>query len=569
MPSSSRRIQPAETWHRALLSASVAGVSRGSVPPPSAAFTRPPLDEHSDDSMKPADLKGTRFQGTVTIGKAERREEIEEHQVIDSVRVRFAPSPTGLLHIGGARTAIYNWAFARRRGGSFILRIDDTDLERSTEENTWAILSSLRWLGLDWDEGPEVGGSYGPYFQTGRRAFYEGALDRLKNVGAVYPCFCCVEELARKREVARAAGGLSGYDRTCRSLSASEAAGLQASGRPHVWRLKTPDDRGDIVFTDEVRGKMVFPNDAMDDFVIVRSDATPTYNFATVVDDIEMRISHVIRGDDHLSNTPRQILVFEALGACIPAFAHLSMICGPDGKRLSKRHGATSVEAYRESGYLPEALMNYLALLGWSLDDRTTMVDSATLAANFSLDRVSGNPAVFDPEKLEWMNGVYIREMDAGEFVDRIIPLLIEADFLTVEDAKRYREWLLELAPLISQRVKSLVEIVPMVEFLFLDRIVIEETARAQTLAKEGAERILEAAAETLHALEVFDVETVESALRELPEELGSKPKMVFQTVRVAISGKLVSPPLFESIVLLGRERAVDRIRQAAASSAD
>ncbi len=494
----------------------------------------------------------------------------------ERVRVRFAPSPTGQLHIGGVRTAIYNWAFARRHGGSFVLRIDDTDAERSTEANTQAILSSLRWLGLDWDEGPEIGGLSGPYFQTKRRAYYDAALERLQTSDAVYPCFCSAEELALRRETERATGGFSGYDRRCRSLSVSEAKSRLVSGEPHAWRFKVPDDRGDIVFYDEVRGKSVFPCDAMDDFVIVRSDATPTYNFATVIDDIEMAISHIIRGDDHLPNTPRQILLFEALGAESPSFAHLSMILGPDGKRLSKRHGATSVEEYRDSGYLPEALLNYLALLGWSLDDRTTIIDSSTLVQNFSLERVSSNPAVFDPEKLEWMNGVYIRDLPPEDFLERITPY-IDAAFQTdiaasatlapnAEGQKERNAWFLQLAPLISERVKRLTEVVPLVEFLFVDEIEIEEEARTKALLKEGSRETLFAAADALEALEEFDTEAVEGALRAIPEQVGLKPKTVFQAIRAAVSGKLVSPPLFESIALLGRERTVDRIRRAAAS---
>ena len=311
----------------------------------------------------------------------------------DNVRVRFAPSPTGNLHIGGARTAIYNWAFARRHGGTFVLRIDDTDPERSTDANTAAILRAMRWLGLDWDEGPEVGGASGLYFQTQRSAAYDAALEHLKAAGALYPCFCSSEVLDAKRAASRTTGGYAGYDRTCRTIPAAEAQARIDAGEPHVWRIKVPEDRGDVEFEDAVRGHMSFPSDALDDFVVARTDGTPTYNFATVVDDVDMRMTHIIRGDDHLSNTPRQLLVYEALGATIPVFAHLSMIWGADGKRLSKRHGATSVEAYRDAGYLPEALVNYLTLLGWSLDDKTTVFDSDALVANFDLSRISRNPA--------------------------------------------------------------------------------------------------------------------------------------------------------------------------------
>ncbi|MBW6468229.1 MAG: glutamate--tRNA ligase [Coriobacteriia bacterium] len=486
----------------------------------------------------------------------------------ESVRVRFAPSPTGHLHIGGARTAIYNWAFARRHGGAFVLRIDDTDPERSTEENTRAILSALRWLGIDWDEGPEVDGAYGPYFQTQRRASYDAALARLKESGAIYPCFCTPETLAAKRETSRQAGGFSGYDRTCLGLDGATVAARLASGEPHAWRLRVPDDHGDIVFVDAVRGKTTFGIDAMDDFVVARSDGSPTYNFATVIDDVEMAITHVIRGDDHLSNTPRQILVFEALDATVPVFAHLSMIWGPDGKRLSKRHGATSVEAYRELGYLPEALVNYLALLGWSLDDKTTVIDRATLTGSFSLDRVSKNPAVFDAEKLEWLNGVYLRELPAEDFVDRMVPWLVDAGLLSADEVAAMRSWLVELAPLVSERVKRLDELASKVAFFFADTVAIEESARAKVLETEGVREALDAVAEVLDALPDFSPAAIEQALRAVPETTGLKPKIVFQAVRVAVSGSTVSPPLFESLALLGKERSLDRIRAAVSSLA-
>ncbi|TDB39886.1 MAG: glutamate--tRNA ligase [Actinobacteria bacterium] len=478
----------------------------------------------------------------------------------ESVRVRFAPSPTGHLHIGGARTAIYNWAFARHHGGTFVLRIEDTDPERSTEENTQAIIRAMEWLGLDYDEGPGVDGPYGPYFQTQRAASYADALERLKASGSTYPCFCTSEALDAKREAARQQGGFAGYDRTCRGIEVEEAARRVAAGEPHVWRLKVPEDRADIAFCDAVRGDVRFPGDAVDDLVLVRTDGTATYNFAVAVDDTTMAITHVIRGDDHLSNTPKQILIYEALGEDVPVFAHLSMILGADGKRLSKRHGATSVEAYRDSGFLPEAVMNYLALLGWSLDGETTVFSRETLAESFSLDRVSRNPAIFDDEKLEWLNGVYIRDMSATELIDRIVPVLAEAGLITHEEAASRREWLLRLAPMVSERLKRLDEIVPMVAFLFSDSVEIEEGAREKVLEKEGSGLALDACRDALASVPSFDAETIEAALREVPERTGVKPKVAFQAVRVATTGSTVSPPLFESLELLGRERTLQRI---------
>ena len=448
-----------------------------------------------------------------------------------------------------------------------MLRIDDTDPERSTEENTQAILRAMAWLGLDYDEGPVVGGEYGPYLQTLRFERYAEGLEMLKASGNAYACFCSAEELDAKREAARAKGGFAGYDRSCRSLSADDAAARVAAGEPHVWRLKVPENRGDITFSDAVRGDVTFPDSAVDDFVLARTDGSPTYNFAVVMDDVDMEITHVVRGDDHLSNTPKQIVVYEALGMPVPIFAHLSMIWGADGKRLSKRHGATSVEAYRDEGYLPEALLNYLALLGWSLDGETTIIDADTLKSNFSLDRISKNPAIFDVDKLEWMNGVYIRAFTAAEFVERMIPWLEAAGLATAEDAAARSEWFIRLAPLVSERIKRLDEIVPMVGFLFAEPV-IDEAAHAKVLAKEGAGKALDGAAAALAHVE-WTAESIEAALRELPAALVLKPKAVFQSLRVAVTGTTVSPPLFESFELLGREKTLARIVAARPLAAD
>ena len=479
------------------------------------------------------------------------------------VRVRFAPSPTGHLHIGGARTALYNWAFARHMGGTFILRIDDTDAERSTDENTGQILRSLRWLGLTWDEGPEAGGESGPYYQTARGDLYASALESLKASGHAYPCFCSAEELAAKRDASRASVGCSGYDRTCRALDPAKAARRIEAGEPHVWRVAVPLDRSDIIVDDVIRGQVPFSAEAMDDLILVRTDGTPTYNFATVVDDWKMGITHVIRGDDHLSNTPRQIVIFEALGARPPKYGHLSMILGSDGKRLSKRHGATSVDAYQAEGILPEALLNYLALLGWALDDKTTIFDARTLVENFDVTRVSRNPAIWDPDKLEWMNGYYIRDLSPGAFADRIAPLLVDAALLTPAEVDERRPWLEALQPLVSERLKRLDQLAPMVSFLFSDDIAIDPAAAEKTLAQEGAALMLAAAADALADLAEWSAEHIEHALRQLPEALGMKPKAVFQVVRVATTGSTVSPPLFESLALLGRERTLRRLEVA------
>lgn len=516
------------------------------------------------------------------------------------VRVRFAPSPTGELHIGGARTALYNWAFARATGGTFILRIEDTDPERSTEENKQVILRAMRWLGLTWDEGPEVGGEFGPYLQTQRFDTYAEALNRLKERDAVYPCFCTKEELDAKRaEAEKTEGGYAGYDRTCRCLDHAEAQQRIEAGEPHVWRLKVPDDHGPIEFDDAVYGHMSFPANVMDDMILVRTDGTPTYNFAVVCDDANMRISHVIRGDDHLSNTPRQILIYEALGYPVPVFAHLSMILGADGRKLSKRRNATSVEQYEQLGYLPDALVNFLALLGWSLDGETTLIDRTTLAHAFSLDRITKKDAIFDETKLDWMNAQYIKEMDARAWVQastpwlaqaralglrvaqgpnaKILPTSTDADQAAVEsplsetelaeatqDIADRTEWYAQLYPLIAERENRLTEAAQKLPYLFWGaHVELDEKSVTKVLKKEGsrAEEVLRAV-RTILADETipWECDPLQDTCRTLTETLDMKAKLIFQPIRVAVCGNMVSPPLFESIELMQRADVVARI---------
>ncbi len=482
---------------------------------------------------------------------------------MSETRVRFAPSPTGKLHIGGARTAIYNWAFARATGGTFILRIEDTDPERSTEENIQLILRAMRWLGLDWDEGPEVGGDYGPYLQTARFATYGDALERLRERGAVYPCFCTPEENAARRDAIVAAGHHI-HDK-CRCMACEEAEERICAGESHVWRLRVPEDRGMIEVNDLVYGPKLFDAALQEDMIIVRTDGSPTYNFACVIDDVNMKITHVIRGNDHLPNTPRQVLVYEALGEDVPAFAHIPMICGPDGKKLSKRHGAASVEEYRDLGYLPDALFNYLTLLGWSPDGETTVFERSLLAEKFTLERVSKNPASMDPSKLEWMNNQYIQQMGAATFVDLLVPHLVEAGY-SAADVEKRRGWYEELYPLVAERVKLLAEAVPMLGYLLSDaeQLEYDEKSLTKILQKEGAGAAtqLAACAEVLAGCE-WTVEAIEAALRGYLEECGLKARFVLQPLRVAVTGSQVSPPLFESLALMPRELAQARIAAA------
>ena len=481
------------------------------------------------------------------------------------VRVRFAPSPTGKLHVGGARTAIYNWAFARANGGTFILRIDDTDPTRSTDENTQVILRAMRWLGLDWDEGPGAGGDFGPYRQTDRLSLYREAARRLVAEGRAYYCFCTPEKLESDREAAKARKDpFQGYQRTCRGIDPVAAQARVDAGEPYTIRIKVPLDRGDVVVHDAVHGEVTFNARELDDFIIFRSDGTPTYNFATVVDDAMMGITHVIRGDDHLSNTPRQVMVYEALGMPVPVFAHISMILGADGKKLSKRHGATSVEEYRDAGYLPDAFVNYLALLGWSLDGDTTIVPRDVLASQFSLDHVSKNPATFDPAKLDWIQQQYIQGMSDAEFSRQVlVPQLAGAGL----EKGAYEDrplWFDLLSSILKPRTRFAADVVEKARFLYEgDEVTLDEKSVAKNLEKEGSRSFLEVAHTTLETVSEWTAANIDAALEPLPERLGINKRKFYGALRVAECGNQVSPPLGESLELLGRGVALARIDRA------
>jgi glutamyl-tRNA synthetase len=457
--------------------------------------------------------------------------------------------------VGGARTALYNWLLARQSGGSFILRIEDTDLSRSTEEAIGEIVKDLRWLGLEWDEGPEVGGDHFPYRQTGRGALYRQAALRLLEEGKAYRCFCRPEQLAEERKRALAEGASPMYDRRCLKLSPEEVLRRREAGEPFAVRFLVPE--GETRFRDMVRGEVVFRHRDIEDFVLLRRDGTPTYNLAVVVDDVEMEITHVVRGDDHLSNTPKQILLYRALGADPPAFAHLPMIVGPDGKPLSKRHGDVAVGRFREMGYLPDAMINFLALLGWSLDDSTTIIDRRTLVRSFSLERVSSKPAVWDMDKLTWMNSQYIMAMGDEDLADAMMPFLV-GEGLVEEGDEEARRRLVRAAPLVRERMKVLRDAVPLLAFLFTE-VEVEEGSRDLVTGEENR-KILRETGRRLLDLEDFSAVEIERTLRSMADDLGLKPRKAFQPVRVAVTGKKVSPPLFESMELLGREKCLQRI---------
>lgn len=474
-----------------------------------------------------------------------------------SVRVRIAPAPSGSIHVGNARAALYNWLFARQHGGVFVLRIEDTDKKRVTDEAYAAVLQDLRWLGLQWDEGPEGGGKFGPYRQSERFDRYGGVAIDLQSEGHAYRCYCTAEELADRRKVAQAAKIAPGYDGHCRNLTEAERAACEAEGRLFAVRFRVPEDRT-IVFDDVVRGTVATQTTQIPDFVILRSDGSPTYMLAATVDDVAMNITHIIRGEDLLPATPRQLLMREAMRVSHePVFGHLPLLVAPDGKPLSKRWGDVAVGAYREQGFLPEAMVNYLALLGWSYDDKTNIFSVDELIERFSLERVGKNPATFDVNKLEWLNGHYIRRKSISDVADALVPFCvaegIEAD--TVQG----RAILNEVAPLLVERLRRLTEAPPMVRFLFEE---VTPDARAAALL-EGQGDYLAQVAQTLERLEKWTVAAIEEALRGLAESLELKPKKAFQPIRAAVTGTLVSPPLFESLEILGKDKTLTRLSAA------
>jgi glutamyl-tRNA synthetase len=485
------------------------------------------------------------------------------------VRVRFAPSPSGDLHVGNVRTALYDWAFARRTGGTFVLRIEDTDQTRVTPEYIASALDTLRWLGLQWDEGPEVGGRYGPYLQSERLTIYAEWLDHLLRAGHAYYCYCTPEELAARREAARTGGGPSGYDAHCRVLTAEQVAGYRAEGRKPVVRFRMPE--GSTTFTDLVRGEVTFDHAHVPDFVLARADGSPLYTLAVAVDDVLMKITHVVRGEDLLSSTPRQIAVYRAMGvaeADFPVFAHLPYVLGQDGHRLSKRNGVVSVNWYRAEGFLPEAIDNYLALLGWSPGDNREEFTVADLAAEFDLARVNKNPAQFDVRKLEAINGDKIRALDPADFVARITPFLERAKMVAAPPSEDQAALIEAAAPLIQTRISRLTEAVGMLAFLFAGDGFTVQPEDAERVLTPDALPVLLAAEVALAEVEPWTHEAIEEALKAaLIEGLGLKPRVAFAPVRVAVTGKRVSPPLYESIELLGRERTLARLAAAIKSA--
>ena len=479
----------------------------------------------------------------------------------DSVRVRYAPSPTGLPHVGNIRTALFNWLFARHSGGSFIVRIEDTDVNRKVEGAVEAILDGLRWLGIDWDEGPEVGGAYGPYFQSQRLDIYHKTAQLLTEKGYAYPCYCSAQRLEQMRAEQARRKQPPGYDRRCRSLSHEEQAKFEAQGIIPVIRFKIPLE-GQTRFNDLIKGDVAFDNSTLDDFVLLKSDGYPTYHLANVADDHLMKITHVLRADEWLSSTPRHMLLYNALGYQPPLFAHLPMILGTDRSKLSKRHGATAITEYRDQGYLPQAMMNFLALLGWALDDHTELFTREELIRHFSIEHISKTSAIFNLDKLNWMNGVYIRKLSADELTDLLIPFL-DRDLPHSVKRPLSREYVKQIAPLIQERLMSLGEAVALYDFFFVDELAYNvELLLGKKLTREDAVRGLEAALERLQA-PAFDAPSLEGMLRPLAAELGFKTGDLFGLLRVAVTGRTAAPPLFQTMASLGKDKCLMRIEAA------
>jgi glutamyl-tRNA synthetase len=481
------------------------------------------------------------------------------------VRVRFAPSPTGYLHIGGARTALFNWLYARRQGGTFVLRIEDTDTERSSWDMVAGIVDGLRWLGLDWDEGPDIGGPHAPYFQSQRLDKYRAFAERLVSEGRAYYCYCTPESIKQKREAAEAAGGGWIYDRTCCALSAEDVASRERTGTPRAIRFKVPP--GQTRFDDLVHGPIAFDNGVIEDFVVLRSDAQPTYHLSVVVDDIDMQITHVVRGDDHISNTPKQVLLYEAFGSPTPSFAHVPLILGPDKKRLSKRHGATSVMEYPRLGYLPEAMVNFLSLLGWSPGGDQEIFTRDELVQRFTLGGISGGNAVFNPEKLDWFNQQHMARLSLDDLASRIEPRLRDAGLWSDDFNGDRKDWFHHVLELLKPRVKRLGQFAEDGRPFFADAVEYDQEAVKKHLKPElkGAFDKWRA---VLATAEPFEPAALEATMRAFAESEGVKFGALVHATRVAITGRANSPGLFDVIVLVGRERCIDRMTAAAAMMA-
>ena len=476
------------------------------------------------------------------------------------VRVRFAPSPTGDLHVGNIRTALFDWAYARHTGGKLIFRIEDTDTERVTDQYIQAAIETLKWLGLNWDEGPEVGGDLGPYLQSQRLDIYAEWAQKFIDQGDAYYCFCSSEELEARRQEQMKNNKAPGYDGQCRDLSDEQITSYKSQGRKAVVRMRMP--KGETTFVDLIRGEVKFEHEFVPDFVLVRADGSPLYTLAVAVDDILMKITHVLRGEDLLSSTPRQIRVYQAMGVDpkdYPLFAHLPFVMGQDNAKLSKRNGEVSIAWYREQGFLPEAICNYLALLGWSPGDDKENITMQELVELFTVERVNSSPARFDMKKLEAINGDKIRALEVDKFLEWSIPFLIKGQVIsgTPEEISVVKSAL----PIIQERIVKLSEIPQMLNFLFVKNFSVDPEELPK-LFDDLSQKVLSTAFLRLENLNDWSHQKIEEVLRiALIEELGLKPRIAFSAIRIAVTGSHISPPLFESLELLGKERSIARIK--------
>lgn len=476
-----------------------------------------------------------------------------------SVRVRFAPSPTGHLHIGGARTALFNYLFARKNNGTFVLRIEDTDLQRSSVESEKVIVNDLRWLGINWDEGIDVGGEHGPYRSTERVGLYQEYVEKLLNEDKAYYCYCSEQELEAQRKELAAKGEMPRYLGNCRELTNQQREQFEKEGRKPVVRFKVPADET-IIVKDMVRGDVHFESNGIGDFIIVKSDGIPVYNFAVVIDDYLMKITHVIRGEEHLSNTPRQILIYEALDFEVPEFAHVSLILGSDRTKMSKRHGSTWVEQYREAGYLPEAVINFLALLGWSSKTEQEIFTIQELEKLFSLDAVSKNPAVFDVDKLNWVNAQYIKKAPIERIVELSIAHLRQAGFINENINEPDRENLKKIMESIRDELSYIGETASKVEIFFNDDITPEDDEAAEVMKGEHVHKLIDIFGKKVKEADVIDEQFAVDIFKELRKETGLKGKELFMPIRVALTGKTHGPEMVEVIPILGKEKIHKRL---------
>ena len=478
------------------------------------------------------------------------------------VKVRFAPSPTGDLHVGNIRTALFDWAYSRHTGGTFLFRIEDTDTTRVTDEYIQAAIDTLKWLGLNWDEGPEVGGDNGPYLQSQRLHIYAEWAQKFLDQKDAYHCYCTPAELEATREAQRAANVAPGYDGKCRNLTAEQIAAYKAEGREAVVRMRMPD--GSTTFVDEIRGEVSFDHKFVPDFVLVRADGSPLYTLAVAVDDVLMKVTHVLRGEDLLSSTPRQIRVYQAMGVKTedyPVFAHLPFVMGQDNAKLSKRNGEVSIAWYREQGYLPEAICNYLALLGWSPGDDRENITMKELCELFTVEKVHSSPARFDMKKLEAINGDKIRALTIDEFLKWSLPFLTKAGIITGTDSEI--ALVKSALPIIQERIVKLDEVPQMLKFLFVKEFAVEAEGVSK-ITDSVSKDILKRSLKELEPLSSWTHENIEAALRaSLIEEMGLKPRIAFTAVRIATTGSTISPPLFESMELLGKDASLARIAAA------